>query len=142
MLLWPLRLEQKKLFDGEEAVTAAEPVREDAPVRARVIRMRRDDFSRRLMRESTLTPGDLILPVFVLEGSQQRERFYQGATGKSASQLKSYWARMIFTGQGMPPRQVKNARDMVQQVKQNPGAVGYVQESDLQEGLRVLLRLP
>jgi ABC-type phosphate transport system substrate-binding protein len=49
---------------------------------------------------------------------------------------------MIFTGQGMPPRQVKNARDMVQQVKQNPDAVGYVQESDLQEGLRVLLRLP
>ena len=76
------------------------------------------------------------------EGSQQRERFYEGATGKSASQLKSYWARMIFTGQGMPPRQVKNARDMVQQVKQNPDAVGYVQESDLQEGLRVLLRLP
>ncbi|MCA1771124.1 MAG: porphobilinogen synthase [Halomonas sp.] len=39
----------------------------------RLRRMRRDDFSRRLMRESTLTPGDLILPVFVLEGSQQRE---------------------------------------------------------------------
>ena len=29
-------------------------------------RMRRDDFSRRLMRETTLTPDDLILPVFVL----------------------------------------------------------------------------
>lgn len=36
-------------------------------------RMRRDDFSRRLMQESTLTPNDLILPVFVLEGENQRE---------------------------------------------------------------------
>jgi len=35
--------------------------------------MRRDDFSRRLMQESTLTPNDLILPVFVLEGENQRE---------------------------------------------------------------------
>ncbi len=35
--------------------------------------MRKDDFSRRLMRESTLTPDDLILPVFVLEGEQRRE---------------------------------------------------------------------
>lgn len=35
--------------------------------------MRRDDFSRRLMQESTLTPSDLILPVFVLEGENQRE---------------------------------------------------------------------
>ncbi|MDX5977257.1 porphobilinogen synthase [Halomonas sp. XH26] len=39
----------------------------------RLRRMRRDDFSRRLMQESTLTPNDLILPVFVLEGENQRE---------------------------------------------------------------------
>ena len=36
-------------------------------------RMRRDDFSRRLMRETTLTPADLIYPVFVLEGSGKRQ---------------------------------------------------------------------
>ncbi|MBK1723062.1 porphobilinogen synthase [Thiocystis violacea] len=39
----------------------------------RMRRMRRDDFSRRMMRETTLTPDDLIYPVFVLEGSGQRE---------------------------------------------------------------------
>ena len=38
---------------------------EAQPVRPR--RMRRDDFSRRLMRESTLSADDLILPVFVHE---------------------------------------------------------------------------
>jgi len=35
--------------------------------------MRRDDFSRRMMRESQLTPDDFIYPVFVLEGTGQRE---------------------------------------------------------------------
>jgi len=35
--------------------------------------MRRDNFSRRLMRESRLSADDLIYPVFVLEGSDQRE---------------------------------------------------------------------
>jgi porphobilinogen synthase len=35
--------------------------------------MRRDDFSRRLMRENTLTVNDLIYPVFVIEGNNQRE---------------------------------------------------------------------
>jgi len=34
----------------------------------RMRRMRRDDFSRRLARENRLSPDDLILPVFVLEG--------------------------------------------------------------------------
>ncbi len=36
-------------------------------------RMRKDDFSRRLMREHELTVNDLIYPVFVLEGEDQRE---------------------------------------------------------------------
>jgi len=35
--------------------------------------MRRDDFSRRLMRETQLSVNDLIYPVFVLEGKKQRE---------------------------------------------------------------------
>jgi porphobilinogen synthase len=35
-------------------------------------RMRRDDFSRRLMRETTVTAADFIYPVFVMEGTKQR----------------------------------------------------------------------
>ncbi len=38
----------------------------------RMRRMRRDDFSRRLMRESRLTVDDLILPLFVQEGQGMR----------------------------------------------------------------------
>ncbi len=40
--------------------------------RVRLRRMRRDDFSRRLMRETLLTPDHLIYPVFVMEGRGQR----------------------------------------------------------------------
>jgi porphobilinogen synthase len=39
----------------------------------RMRRMRRDDFSRRLMREHRLTSDDLIYPVFVLDGNKRRE---------------------------------------------------------------------
>jgi porphobilinogen synthase len=39
----------------------------------RMRRMRRDGFSRRLMRETRLSPDDLIYPVFVLEGAGRRE---------------------------------------------------------------------
>jgi len=41
--------------------------------RVRMRRMRRDDFSRRLMREHTLTVDDLIYPVFVIEGTARTE---------------------------------------------------------------------
>jgi len=46
----------------------------DGPFPAtRMRRMRRDDFSRRLMRESTVTVDDFIYPVFVLDGSGRVE---------------------------------------------------------------------
>ena len=40
----------------------------------RMRRMRRDEFSRRLMRETTLTPGDLLYPVFILDGKTRTEK--------------------------------------------------------------------
>ena len=40
----------------------------------RMRRMRKDEFSRRLMRETSLTVNDLIYPMFVLEGQSQREK--------------------------------------------------------------------
>ena len=39
----------------------------------RMRRMRRDDFSRRLMREHVLTASDLIYPVFIIDGKSRTE---------------------------------------------------------------------
>ena len=36
-------------------------------------RLRRDSFTRNLVRENALTPHDLIYPVFVLDGQRRRE---------------------------------------------------------------------
>src|SRR5688572_27430851 len=40
----------------------------------RMRRMRRDDFSRRLMRENVLTADDLIYPVFIVDGKNRAEK--------------------------------------------------------------------
>ena len=49
------------------------PVRAPFP-QTRLRRLRAKYFSRSLIRESMLTPADLIAPMFVLEGKQQREK--------------------------------------------------------------------
>nr|WP_314901699.1 porphobilinogen synthase [uncultured Deefgea sp.] len=55
----------------------------------RLRRMRRDDFSRRLMRENTLTANDFILPVFVLDGKNREEAISSmpGVTRQSLDKL-------------------------------------------------------
>lgn len=40
---------------------------------ARMRRMRKDDFSRRLMAENVLTANDLIYPMFILDGENRKE---------------------------------------------------------------------
>src|SRR5271155_3933597 len=47
--------------------------RDDSFPSTRLRRMRRDEFSRRLMRETQLTVDALIYPIFVVEGTKQRQ---------------------------------------------------------------------
>lgn len=55
----------------------------------RMRRMRRDDFSRELMREHRLTAADFIYPVFVLDGNKRQENVgsMPGVTRKSLDLL-------------------------------------------------------
>jgi porphobilinogen synthase len=66
----------------------------------RMRRMRKDDFSRRLMSENQLTVNDLIYPVFVLEGQSQRESISSmpGVERKSIDVLLEEAAELVELG--------------------------------------------
>lgn len=66
----------------------------------RMRRMRRDAFSRRLMREHRLTADDLICPMFVVEGSGQREAVASmpGVERLSIDQLLGEAAELVTLG--------------------------------------------
>lgn len=49
-----------------------EKLKKEAIITSRPRRMRSDDFSRRLMRESNITVDDLIYPMFIIEGENER----------------------------------------------------------------------
>jgi porphobilinogen synthase len=53
---------------------AMTPLTHSAYPAIRLRRMRRDPFSRALMRENTITASDLIYPVFILDGENQRQQ--------------------------------------------------------------------
>ncbi|MCW5623035.1 MAG: porphobilinogen synthase [Burkholderiales bacterium] len=68
--------------------------------RRRMRRLRRDDFSRRLAREHTLTADDLIYPVFVVEGSNvvQPVASMPGVNRLSLDRLLSVAERCLALG--------------------------------------------
>ena len=66
----------------------------------RMRRMRRNEFSRRLMRESVLTSNDLIYPVFVIDGKARREKVpsMPGVERMSIDRLLVHAAKCVDLG--------------------------------------------
>lgn len=85
--------------------------------------------------DRSLTPTDL------REWTHPRTRFYQELIHKNETQLKSYWAALIFTGKGRPPKAVRNQSAMLEQVATNPRAIGYVESTLVDERVRILFLL-
>ena len=56
---------------------------------------------------------------------------------KSASQLKAYWSKLIFTGKGTPPKNVDNDADVIALVSANPNIIGYINASAVTDKVKV-----
>jgi ABC-type phosphate transport system substrate-binding protein len=77
-------------------------------------------------RITSLPNGSIPLPLDYQGDSAVRSRFYQFITGKNMAQINAYWARLSFTGQANPPRRLADKAAILQVVKKNQGALGYV----------------
>lgn len=69
-----------------------------------------------------------------------RERFLQTFLNQDNEKYVAYWTVRRYTGQGAPPRELGSAEEMIAFVRSTPGAIGYVDEADLQPGVNVLAR--
>lgn len=75
------------------------------------------------------------------EGSPVREQFYTKATGKSPAQVKAVWARLTFSGKAVPPKELASAAEVKKFIAADPGAIGYIQKSDADSSVKVVLEL-
>ena len=83
--------------------------------------------------------GREVVPIDQEEGTSARDEFYAKFTGRSFAQIKAYWSKMIFTGRGEPPKAVMNSNEVKEQLVENPDAIGYIEHSDVDGSVRVLL---
>jgi ABC-type phosphate transport system substrate-binding protein len=93
-----------------------------------------------LGRVTQLPGGISVMPIDQAEGSASRDEFYLAFVGKSAPQMKAFWARLIFTGRGRPPRTVKTTAELIAALRGNPNAIGYLDAAQADPALKVLLK--
>lgn len=85
--------------------------------------------------------GDYVLACDLPRDHLVRAAFYQSLTGMTQAQLNSYWSRLMFTGQVMPPQTLSTEATVIDMVKRNPGAIGYVGVDPIDKGVRVVMTI-
>ena len=88
-----------------------------------------------LARDSSWTPIDQTA------GSSIYTEFYKKATGRDAAQVKAIWSKILFTGRGVPPKQLHDSAAVKKAVAANPKAVGYIEKSAVDASVKVVMPL-
>jgi ABC-type phosphate transport system substrate-binding protein len=83
--------------------------------------------------------GQAVMPIDQPEGSAVRDEFYSKVARKNSSQLTAYWAKVIFTGDGRPPKLLPDSIAVRKAIAANPNAIGYIEKSAVNRSIRVVL---
>lgn len=100
-----------------------------------------DDVGRLFLgKKSSFADGVSATPFYLALGHAARDEFDKKALGKSPSQLKAYWSKLIFTGKGTPPDALGSVDDILARVASDPSAIAYVDASNVTDKVKVVLK--
>jgi ABC-type phosphate transport system substrate-binding protein len=93
-----------------------------------------------LGKSSSLPNGQKVVAIDQ-EPGPSRDEFLEKLIKKSDSQLKAYWAQLVFTGRGQPPKQVMDDMEVKELVAENPNMMGYIHTDEVDATVKVLLTI-
>lgn len=70
--------------------------------------------------------GETVEPVDLPADATVRARFSDTVLGRDVNAIKSYWQRQIFSGRSTPPPERDSEAEVIDFVRNNAGAIGYV----------------
>ncbi len=83
-----------------------------------------------------------VVVVDQVSGTPVYDYFYKNIVKKNGSQLKAYWAKIIFSGKRLPPSVLANDAAVIEWVTSTPSGLGYVAGTSVNETVKVLFRSP
>ncbi|MBU2098021.1 MAG: hypothetical protein KKD00_04620 [Gammaproteobacteria bacterium] len=92
-----------------------------------------------LGRHYAFPDGSQAIPVDHPENSEVWLKFYQDILGHSAAQIRSHWARQVFTGRGRPPQKAASADELLQMMRDDIRIISYLKKTSLTADTKVVL---
>ena len=82
-----------------------------------------------LKKQTYWSSGVKVVPVDQLPQKAIRKSFSKDILKKSISSVKSYWQQQIFSGRANPPVEKSSDLEVINFVKNNRGAIGYISKN-------------
>lgn len=78
------------------------------------------------------------IDVFLQEKGEVHEDFVSDILRKSPRQFTMYWKHILFSGAGIPPREVANDQEMLEVIGTNTNAIGYIDADLINERVKAV----
>ena len=91
-----------------------------------------------LKKKAKWTSGIVVMPVDLASGSRTRESFSQQIHEKGTSAIRSFWQQAAFSGTASAPPEKASDDEVIDYVKKNPGAIGYVSSTANTSSVKVI----
>jgi len=93
---------------------------------------------KRLFLSKTNRVNNTRVRVIELHANSYKDRFYKEISGKSKSQLRSYWTTLIYTGKAKPPKQINNMNELLQELHETRNVITYIPIDEITDDMKVL----
>ena len=94
-----------------------------------------------LMKRDSFPNGLKAQPFNNTRGAPQRSLFYSKIVGRTDSQMKAYWAKLVFSGKGSPPKTLEGSDKIKEAVANNKNGIGYIESDLVDSSVKVVFSL-
>lgn len=84
--------------------------------------------------------GQAVVPVNLPPQNPLRQRFLKDFMQRDEPSYLAYWTVRRYVGKGAPPKELGSVSEVLMHVLHNPGAIGYMDETDVPPGVNIVAR--
>lgn len=89
-------------------------------------------------RNRKLASGINAQPIDLENPLSEKANFYSVMVNKELPEISSYWARLMFSGQGSPPKQVMTTEQALEIVSTVKGAIAYIDRKKIDKRVKIV----
>ncbi|MBC3872131.1 hypothetical protein [Undibacterium flavidum] len=110
-----------------------------ANLQAGIDKMSKDEVINVYMgRNRKLASGINAQPIDLESPLTEKANFYSVMVNKELPEISSYWARLMFSGQGSPPKQVMTTEQALEIVSNVKGAIAYIDRKKIDKRVKIV----